>query len=57
MLVDNSRGISEKIVGSRAELGLDFSYVNVCSFSGFLLFLSVDNARWLIARVDFTVRF
>lgn len=57
MLVDNSKGISEKIVGSRAELGLDFSYVNLCSFSGFLLFLSVDNARWLIARVDFTVRF
>lgn len=51
------KGISKKIVGSRVELVLDFSYVNLCSFNGFLLCSVVDNARWLIARVDFTGRF
>lgn len=39
MLVETSKGISKKMVGSRAELVLDFPSVNLCSFAGFLLFV------------------
>lgn len=48
IVVDNSqcRKVSvERSAGSRAELGLDFSYVNSCSFRGFYC-SSVDAARW-----------
>lgn len=48
----------KRVMGSRVESGLDFLYVNLCSFSvGFLNCSSVDTTRWLMARVSFTVRF
>lgn len=51
------KGISKKIYGKQSRVGFRFFwYVNLCSFSGFYC-SSVDTARWLVARVNFTVRF